>query len=65
VKKIIYATATKAVAVILFIACITTGLLAVTQGLTRIEGEKLYLYHFENSFSESIYMRVLLPCWAS
>lgn len=59
-KKIIYATATKAVAVILFIACITTGLLAVTQGLTRIEGEKLYLYHFENSFSESIYMQGLL-----
>lgn len=39
-KKIIYATATKAVAVILFIACITTGLLAVTQGITRMEGEE-------------------------
>lgn len=59
-KKIIYATATKAVAVILFIACITTGLLAVTQGITRIEGEDLYLYRFENSFSESDYMQSLL-----
>lgn len=59
-KKIIYATATKAVAVVLFIACITTGLLAVTQGVTRIEGEDLYLYRFENSFSESDYMQSLL-----
>ena len=59
-KKIIYATTTKAVAVILFIACITTGLLAVTQGITRIEGEDLYLYRFENSFSESDYMQSLL-----
>jgi signal transduction histidine kinase len=60
VKKIIYATATKAVAVILFIACITTGLLAVTQGITRMEGEDLYLYRFENSFYESDYMQSLL-----
>lgn len=59
-KKIIYATATKAVAVILFIACITTGLLAVTQGITRMEGEDLYLYRFENSFYESDYMQSLL-----
>ncbi len=59
-KKLLYSTALKAVAVILFIACITSGVLVVTDGIIRMEAEELHIYRFESSFARSTYMENLL-----
>ena len=59
-KKILYATAIKALAVILFIACIASGVLVVTNGILRAKGEAHFIYQFENSFEESEYIQSLL-----
>ena len=59
-KKVLYATAIKALAVILFIACIASGVLVVTNGILRAKGEAHFIYQFENSFEESEYIQSLL-----
>ena len=59
-KKLIYGTAAKALAVLLFISCIVSGTLVVTDGILRIDRDESLIYNFENSFSESVHLHSLL-----
>lgn len=52
-KKILYSNITKVLAVLLFIAFITAGAMAVFRGLTDLFDEDEFVYYFEDSFSES------------
>ncbi|MBQ9150903.1 MAG: HAMP domain-containing histidine kinase [Clostridia bacterium] len=59
-KKVIYSNITKALAVILFIASIVSGVLVVIDGIVQSEQEKEYIYGFENEFTDSKHIRSLL-----
>ena len=59
-NRILYSPITKAVAVILCIACITAGVLVITDGILRTDSEEHFIYRWENSFEESEYIQELL-----
>lgn len=59
-KKIIYSYYTKAAAVILFIISIISGVLIVSNGVSKFIKEKELVYAFESDFSESEYFTPLL-----
>lgn len=59
-KKIIYSDYTKAVAVILFIISIVSGVRIVSNGVSKFIKEKEFVYAFESDFSESEYFTPLL-----
>jgi len=59
-KRILYSTVTKTLAVILCVACIVLGVLVITDCILRIDGEEVFVYGFENSFEESDYIQGLL-----
>lgn len=59
-KKIIYSSYLKIFAVILFVASIVLGALAVTKGVVAFSNEEDQVYSFENEFSDSWYIGNLL-----
>ena len=59
-KALIYAKATKVMAVLLFITCVTMGVLSALGGILRISRENPVLYSFEESFDESQRVYALL-----
>ncbi len=59
-KKFLYSTYTKAVCVILFIACITSAAVVSVNGLTDYFGEKEQIYAFEMDFSSCRYINSML-----
>lgn len=59
-KKIVYSTALKLVAVILLIASVSLGALTAVSGLIRYNEEEQDIYSFERNFSESWYLAYLL-----
>ena len=59
-KKIVYSTALKLVAVILLIASVSLGALTAVSGLIRYNEEEQDIYGFERNFSESWYLAYLL-----
>ena len=59
-KKIMYASILKFIAVILCIASITCGVLIVIDGILEYDREKADVYSLESDFSESWYLSYLL-----
>lgn len=59
-KKFLYSIYTKAVCVILFIACITSAAVVCVNGLTDYFGEKEQIYAFEKDFSSCRYTNSML-----
>jgi len=59
-RKVVYSSITKLVAVLLLIACIVVGVLFATNGIFEYFHEKEDIYAFEDDFSESWYVRSLL-----
>lgn len=59
-RKIVYSSITKFVAVVLFIACIVSGVLIAVDGVLEYYNQKEEIYLFENDFSESWYISNLL-----
>ena len=59
-RKIIYSSILKLIAVILCITSIVSGVLIVTEGILEYDKEKTDIYSFESDFSESWYMSYLL-----
>ena len=52
-RKIIYSSILKLIAVILCITSIVSGVLIVTEGILEYDKEKTDIYSFESDFSES------------
>ena len=65
-NRILYSPITKALAVVLCILCLTGGVLVVTDGILKTDGEHNFIYRFESSFEDSTYMQELLdaPAYA-
>ena len=59
-KKIIYSSYTKFLALVLLIISIAVGTLAVTNGMSVFYDEKIIIYDFENEFKDSQYFSYLL-----
>ena len=59
-RKAVYSSITKLVAVLLLIACIVTGVLFATAGIFEYFHDEEDIYAFEDDFSESWYVRSLL-----
>ena len=59
-KKIIYSSYTKFLALVLLIISIVVGTLVVTNGVTKFYDEKIIIYDFENDFKDSQYFSYLL-----
>ncbi len=59
-KKIIYSSYTKFLALVLLIISIVAGTLAVTNGITAFYDEEIIIYEFENDFKDSQYFSYLL-----
>ena len=59
-KKIIYSSITKGIAVILFIAFIVFGVLTASGGIVDYCNEEEDIYSFETDFSESWFVSSLL-----
>ena len=59
-KKIIYSNITKALAVLLLIAALVSGIVLVGSGIEVYDQEDPLVYRFENDFSESHYIQTLL-----
>ena len=59
-RKVVYSSITKFVAVVLFIACIVSGVLIAVDGGLEYYNQKEEIYLFENDFSESWYISNLL-----
>ena len=59
-RKIIYSGVLKTLAVILLIACMVMGSMAVVEGILCYTREGVDIYSFENDFSESRYLAYLL-----
>ena len=59
-RKVVYSSITKLVAVLLLIACIVTGVLFATAGIFEYFHGEEDIYSFEDDFSESWYVRSLL-----
>lgn len=59
-RKIVYSSITKFIAVILFIASIVCGVLIATDGILEYFNQDEEIYNFESDFSESWYISSLL-----
>lgn len=59
-RKIIYSSITKFIAVVLFIASIVCGVLIATDGFLQYFNQEEEMYNFESDFSESWYISNLL-----
>lgn len=59
-KKIIYSSYTKFLALVLLIISIVVGTLVVTNGVTIFYDEKIIIYDFENDFKDSQYFSYLI-----
>ena len=59
-RKIVYSSITKLVAVVLFIACIVSGVLIAADGVLEYYNQEEEIYLFESDFSESWYISNLL-----
>lgn len=59
-KRIIYSGFLKFVAVVLFVASIVAGTLAVSDGIMEFHDEEMQVYSFENSFEQSSRMISML-----
>ena len=59
-RKVIYSNILKTIAVVLFIASIVLGALAVTNGVMKYCKEEEEVYSLEKEFSESWYVQHLL-----
>ena len=59
-RKVVYSSITKFVAVVLFIACIISGVLIAVDGVLEYYNQKEEIYLFESDFSESWYISNLL-----
>ena len=59
-RKVVYSSITKLVAVLLLIACIVVGVLFTTAGIYEYFHSEEDIYAFEDDFSESWYVRSLL-----
>ena len=59
-RKVVYSSITKLVAVLLLIACIVVGVLFTTTGIYEYFHSEEEIYSFEDDFSESWYVRSLL-----
>lgn len=59
-RKVVYSSITKLVAVLLLIACIVVGVLFTTAGIYEYFHSEEEIYAFEDDFSESWYVRSLL-----
>lgn len=60
-KRIVFSSVTKFIAVLLFTASIVLGALAVTDGIIEFYNDDYeFIYNFESDFSESWYIRHLL-----
>ena len=59
-RKVVYSSITKLVAVLLLIACIVVGVLFTTAGIYEYFHGEEDIYAFEDDFSESWYVRSLL-----
>ena len=59
-RKVVYSSITKMVAVVLFIACIISGVLIAADGVLEYYNQEEEIYLFESDFSESWYISNLL-----
>lgn len=59
-KKIIYSSAVKMIAVLLFVACVALGVLTVADGVITFLNEEKEIYSFERDFSKSWFLSYLL-----
>lgn len=59
-RKIVYSSITKFIAVVIFILGIVCGVLAATDGILEYDSQEEEIYNFESSFSESWYILNLL-----
>ena len=59
-RKVVYSSITKLVAVLLLIACIVVGVLFTTAGIYEYFHSEEEIYSFEDDFSESWYVKSLL-----
>lgn len=59
-KRILYSTVTKTIAVLLALLCVAFAMLTVTDGLVRFLEEEECIYEFEGDFTESRHMARLL-----
>lgn len=59
-KRFLYSSYTKFIAVVLFILCFVFGTLIITDGLLEFYNEEQIIYHFEADFSQSQYMAYLI-----
>ena len=59
-RKVIYSSITKFIAVLLFIASIVCGVLMATDGVLEYYNQEEDIYGFESDFSESWYISALL-----
>ena len=59
-RKIVYSGILKLIAVLLFTASVTLGVLTVSEGLIAYFDEERSIYSFESDFSESWYLSHLL-----
>ena len=59
-RKIVYSSITKFIAVALFIASIVSGVLIAANGILEYDSQEEEIYNFESSFSESWYILNLL-----
>lgn len=59
-RKIVYSSITKFIAVALFIASIVSGVLIAANGILEYDSQEEEIYNFESNFSESWYILNLL-----
>ena len=59
-KRIVFSSITKFIAVILFVVCVVMGALAVTDGIIAFYNDDEFIYNFESDFSQSHYISHLL-----
>ncbi len=59
-KRIVYSSVTKFIAVILFVVSVVFGALAVSDGIIEFYTDDEFIYNFESDFSESWYISYLL-----
>jgi len=60
VKRIVFSSITKFIAVILFVVCMVMGTLIVSDGIIALHHEDDVIYEFESDFSQSWYISYLL-----
>jgi len=60
VKRIVFSSVTKFIAVVLFVVSIVLGALAVSDGIIEFYNDDEFIYNFESDFSQSRYISYLL-----